>query len=136
MGRTITLLTTDRLTSRMFVEYYTAIHSAGVRPLTVSPSLYNSVDVAVSQINDARKALGAGPDLLVLYTVPDRFDCSNTPKEILDASDLVFMSDPKRSGESCQVVKSDPPELADLVVSRFSSNLSRMAVEVHDSKKR
>lgn len=136
MGRTITLLTTDRLTSRMFVEYYTAIHSDGRRPLTVSPSLYNSVDVAVAQINDARKALGADPDLLVLYAVPDRYDPKNTPVEILGASDLVFMSDPKRLGEVCMVVKADPPDLLDTVVTRFSSNLSRMAVEASGNKKR
>lgn len=136
MGRTITLLTTDRLTSRMFVEYYTAIHSGGRRPLTVSPSLYNSVDVAVAQINDARKALGTDPDLLVLYAVPDRYDPKSTPVEILEASDLVFMSDPKRLGEVCMVVKADPPDLLDTVVTRFSSNLSRMAVEASGNKKR
>lgn len=126
-GLTITLLTTDRLTSRMFVEYYAAVHTQGKRPLTVSPSLYNSVDVAVSQITKAREALGTSHDLIVLYGVPDQFDASKCPQEVLACSDLVFMADPKRLGDNCKVVKAEPLNLSMEIVGRFSANLTRMA---------
>jgi hypothetical protein len=121
------MLTTDRLTSRMFVEYYTTIHAGGKRPLTVSPSYYNSADVAVGQILSARKALGPAEDLLVLYAVPESFDPVNTPVGVLEASDLVFMANPKRTGADAPVLKACPEALATEVVARFSANLRNMA---------
>ena len=126
-GLVVTILTTDSLTSRMFVDYYTKIHTAGKRPLTVGPSFYNSLDMTVSQVKGALSVAGASNDLLVLYRVPDQFDPSRTPQELLELSNLVFFSDPKRSGGLVKVLKAHPEDLGDMIATRFGANIERMS---------
>lgn len=125
--RVITLLTSDRLTSRMFVDYYTTIHAGGKRPLTISPSFFNSTDMVCSQISMAKEQLKGESDLLVLYSVPDSFDHSRLSAGILDSSDVVILSNPKRDGSSVLLLKEATPGSGSEIVSRFSRNLDRMS---------
>lgn len=125
MSKVITVLTTDLLTTKMFVDYYTKIHSGGKVPFMVKPSYYNSIDIVCSQISQAKTAVPEGSNLLVLYRVPDQFLVASTPKELLELSDLLFFIDPKRSGSAATVIKSDPQDLVS-IVDRFSAGIERM----------
>lgn len=125
--KVITLLTSDRLTSRMFVDYYTAIHADGKRPLTISPSYLNSADIACGQISMAKESLRGESDLLVLYSVPDTFDHTKLPEVILEASDVVLLANPKRAGSSVLLLKESEPNTGSEISSRFSRNLDRMS---------
>lgn len=127
--KVVTLLTSDRLTSRMFVDYYTAIHAGGKRPLTISPSFFNSADMVCGQISMAKEQLKGESDLLVLYSVPDAFDPINMPPAVADYSDVVLLSNPKRAGNKVLVLKSGGQGEGDAIAERFSMNLQRMSAQ-------
>ena len=86
--RSITLLWCEKLSPKMFVDFYRKIYLGGEKPLVITPSLFNSSDVVLQQMELAKAA--NKNCLFTLLEIPKVFDSSQTPQGILDASDLVL----------------------------------------------
>lgn len=84
----IGILWGDKLTPKMFVDFYRKIYLGGGKPFTIAPSYFNSLEVMERQVADA---LGRGlPDVFVLMEVPEAFRSENTPRILLERCDILI----------------------------------------------
>lgn len=122
--RVITLMWSEKLSTRMFTDFFRKIYLGGVSPFIIQPSLYNSMDIVEAQY--AAIKLSLKPCIVSFLEVPASFDGAQTPPSLIEASDLVLHFKPERNGQSVLTIPVKVPPEHQHIVDRWSANLVRM----------
>ena len=122
--RVLTLLWSEKLSTRMFVDFYRKIYLGGATPMIRQPSMYNSLELVEAQYTNA-SAVGK-PCLFSFLEVPKLFEGGKLPQSLLDASDMVLHFKQEGTGRGVLTLPVKVSSEQQYILDRWSANLLRM----------